>query len=91
MGCENPRVSDELETLLANVTRRDPASAEAFDRLVAESGIPLPEDYVAFIASSNGGEGDVGRAWVEFWPVERVTAELRGNPHYEGVLLFARG
>jgi SMI1 / KNR4 family (SUKH-1) len=83
------KVNDELETLLAKVSRRDPASAEGLDRLAAESGVALPDDYVAFMASSNGGDGDVGRAWIEFWPVERVGAELQSNPHYEGVVLFA--
>jgi hypothetical protein len=72
-----------------SVTRRDPASPEALDRLAAESVVALPDDYVAFMASSNGGDGDVGRAWIEFWPVERFGAGLQSNPHYEGVVLFA--
>jgi hypothetical protein len=89
LGCDTRDVNDELETLLANVSRRDPASVEALDRLVAGSDLPLPDDYVAFMASSNGGDGDVGRVWIEFWSVERVEAELQSNPHYEGVALFA--
>jgi hypothetical protein len=80
---------DELETLLAKVSRRDPAAAELLDRLAAASGVPLPADYVAFMRSSDGGAGDVGDAWVEIWPVERVEAELESNFPYEGVVLFA--
>lgn len=49
----------------------------------------FPQDYLAFMASSNGGEGDVGRAWLELWPVSRIAAELESEPRYEGVVLFA--
>jgi hypothetical protein len=45
-------LNDELETLLANISRRDPASAEALDRLAAGIGVPLPDDYVVLMASS---------------------------------------
>jgi hypothetical protein len=51
---------DELETLLAHVSKREPAAAATLDRVAAASGVP--EDYVSFMTSSNGGDGDVGRA-----------------------------
>jgi hypothetical protein len=82
-------VNDELERLLANVSRREPASADALARLPAELGIPLPDDYVAFMKSSNGGEGEVGSAWIEIWPVERVGDDPEASPPYEEVALFA--
>src|SRR6266540_3051251 len=82
-------VNDELETLLANVSRREPASADALARLPVELGIPLPDDYAAFMKASNGGEGEVGSAWIEIWPVERVGDDPDASPHYQGVVLFA--
>jgi hypothetical protein len=82
-------VNDELETLLANVSRREPAHGDALTRLATEIGIPLPDDYVAFMATSNGGEGRVGPAWIEFWPVERVGNDPESSPPYEGVVPFA--
>jgi hypothetical protein len=82
-------VHDELQQLLAEVTRRPPATPELLDFLRRKAGIPFPEDYLAFMASSNGGEGDVGRAWLELWPVSRIAAELHSEPRYEGVVLFA--
>jgi len=41
------------------------------------------------MASSDGGDGDVGDGWIEIWPVSRVLSELDSGPRYEGVLLFA--
>ncbi len=82
-------MNDELETLLANVSRREPASADALARLPVELGIPLPDDYAAFMKASNGGEGEVGSAWIEIWPVERVGDDPDASPHYQGVVLFA--
>jgi len=81
-------VNDELETLLANVSRREPASADALARFAADIGVPLPDDYVAFMESSNGGEGEVGSAWIEFWPVERVGNDPETSPPYEGIVLL---
>jgi SMI1/KNR4 family protein SUKH-1 len=82
-------VNDELETLLANVSRREPASSDALARLAVEIGMELPKDYVAFMESSNGGDGDVGSTWIEFWPVEQVGDDPKSSPRYEGVVLFA--
>ena len=82
-------MNDELETLLANVSRREPASADALARFAADIGVPLPDDYVVFMESSNGGEGEVGSAWIEFWPLEHVGNDPESSPPYEGVVLFA--
>jgi hypothetical protein len=82
-------VDEELQRLLADVKRRPPASAEQLAHLARRAGMVFPQDYLAFMASSNGGEGDVGRAWLELWPVSRIAAELESEPRYEGVVLFA--
>ena len=49
----------------------------------------LPPEYVAFMASSDGGDGDLGQSWIEIWPAARVLDELQSEPRYEGVVLFA--
>jgi hypothetical protein len=82
-------VDDELQQLLADVKRRPAATAEQLDYLALRAGIAFPLDYIAFMTSSNGGEGDVGRAWLELWPVSRITAELESAQRIEGVVLFA--
>lgn len=68
---------------------RSPADKAALDRLVALAGMTLPDEYLAFMASSDGGEGDVGDRWIEIWPVNRVLTELESKTRYEGVVLFA--
>jgi hypothetical protein len=83
-------VADEVEYVLAKLTRRSPADPAALKRLSAAAGMGLPREYLMFMASSDGGDGDVGEAWIEVWPVARVFEELeRRPPHYEGVVLFA--
>ena len=40
--------------------------------------------------SSDDGEGDLGRTWIEIWPAARVLGELESRPpHCGGVVLFA--
>ena len=82
-------MTDELRRLLSKVATRDPAVPAALDALVAESGVSPPEDYLAFMASSDGGEGDVGETWIELWPIARIRGTLASEPRYEGVILFA--
>jgi hypothetical protein len=78
----------DVEQLLAQVSRRPPDTA-AQGRLVDAAGVPLPEDYLAFMAASDGGDGDVGDGWIEVWPVSQVLSELDSGSRYEGVMLFA--
>jgi hypothetical protein len=77
------------ERLLASMARRPPADPAAVQRLVEEAGVELPHEYLEFLASSDGGEGDTGKRWLVIWPVARVLDQLEGEAHYEGVLLFA--
>lgn len=88
-GCETGQVTDELRQLLAGMVTRPPADKAALDSLSADTGLNLPEDYLAFMATSDGGEGDVGEAWIELWPVAQIREALRVAPWYEGVVLFA--
>ena len=89
--CETPNpMDDETEQLLKNVTRRPPATPEALERLAVKAQVALPEDYRAFMVTSDGGEGDVGETWLELWPVQEIEHVLGlGPPIYEDVVLFA--
>jgi hypothetical protein len=51
-----------------------PASSEIIRKLVAESKTELPEEYLALLLYSNGGEGElaVEPGWFQLWPAEKV-------------------
>src|SRR5207253_7911892 len=87
-GCETRPMPEDVDGLLAAIAHRPPADPGAVKSLVEQAGVELPTEYLEFLESSDGGEGDVGERWVELWPVGRVLAELEGEPHYEGVVLF---
>ena len=54
----------------------------ASDTVLAEvNGIPLPEDYLAFMHSCNGGEGDMGKnAYIQIFSIEELA---EANQEYE--------
>jgi hypothetical protein len=41
------------------------------------------------MAQTNGGDGEFGSTWIEFWPVHEILDVAAREPRYEGVLLFA--
>lgn len=51
-----------------------PARPEDITALLRESAIPLPPEYIAFLAQSNGGEGDLGvrPGWCQLWPAAEI-------------------
>jgi hypothetical protein len=57
-----------------------PATPGAVDSLIRHAGISLPADYLAFLASSNGLDGEirVQPYWLILWPAEEVLAGNRG-------------
>jgi hypothetical protein len=80
---ETEGVPVEIQRLLAQVGRRPPGDQAGLERLVDCAGIRLPDDYLAFMASSDGGEGDVAKRWIEIWPVNRVLAQLVSQEEFE--------
>ena len=82
-------MTPEAERLLVGVTRRPPSDPAALNGLGSSTGVGLPDDYLAFMRASDGGEGDVGERWLQVWPVARILEQLESPPHYEGVVLFA--
>jgi hypothetical protein len=49
-----------------------PATKEALQSLIAALPKHLPDEYVAFLARSNGGEGFVGERYVSLWKAEEL-------------------
>lgn len=75
-------IVDVLQDSSRKWYRQPPASSKAIADLIDCSGLDLPHDYQTFLASSNGGEGDlsVEPGWFNFWPVEEA---LQLNRDYE--------
>jgi hypothetical protein len=82
-------VVDEVARTLSTLTSRAPSKPALLARLAAAAGMNLPDEYLAFMASSDGADGDLGQTWIEIWSAARVLEELQREPHYEGVVLFA--
>jgi hypothetical protein len=83
-------VPNDVVRTLSTLDKRVPADPATVERLTAAAGMNLPDEYLRFMASSDGGEGDLGRTWIEIWPAARVLGELESRPsHCEGVVLFA--
>ena len=75
-------VMRRLKGRKAKWDREPPASEEAVKDLVEQSGLELPEDYLAFLRFSNGGEGHINiqPGWFRIWPAEEV---IESNEDYE--------
>jgi hypothetical protein len=55
-----------------------PATKEALQSLLAALPKRLPDDYIAFLARSNGGEGFIGERYVCLWKAEELITRNRG-------------
>ena len=63
-----------LKQRKAHWDRVPPARESAIQALVEQSGVDLPQDYLAFLRFSNGGDGHIGiePGWFQIWPAEEV-------------------
>jgi hypothetical protein len=53
--------------------RNPPAEPTAIESFQAATGITLPDEYVEFLRTANGGEGPVGgSAYVVLWRIEEL-------------------
>ena len=77
----------EISALLVHLHPGTPGDSEDLTRLEAVAGFALPLEYREFLAETNGGEGTVGEAYVQFWSVAQI---LELNPAY-AVEEFAPG
>src|SRR4051794_23741397 len=59
--------------------RVPPASPAVLRDLASASPIALPEEYLALLGFSNGGEGNLGvePGWFVLWPAEEVLVSNR--------------
>lgn len=67
-------IADLVQDSSAKWDRESPASEAALEKLLSESGLELPEDYLEFLRQSNGGEGELGvqPGWFHIWKAEEV-------------------
>jgi hypothetical protein len=82
-------MDDGLRDLVANLDTRPPGDVAALKAAAGAHGVELPGDYLDFMASSDGADGNVGERYIELWPVQRVLETALGETPYDGVLLFA--
>lgn len=81
----------DVERLLARLNRNPPARDDALATFRSRSPFVLPEEYVRFLRSANGGEGFVGPAYLILWRVEEL---IESNDAYRvaeyapGLFLF---
>jgi hypothetical protein len=62
----------------ADWKREPPANETAIQKLIQESGIDFPEEYLEFLRYSNGGDGELGIEpyWFDIFPAEEVLEAL---------------
>jgi SMI1/KNR4 family protein SUKH-1 len=82
----------DLVTLARALDKPPGATLAALTALEAQVGAHFPEDYRAFVQSTNGAEGPVGEGYLSMWPVEEIALL---NEQYEvaafvpGLVVFA--
>ncbi len=67
-------VMRRLKQRKAHWDRVPPADESAIQALVEQSGVDLPQEYLAFLRFSNGGDGHISvePGWFQIWPAEEV-------------------
>lgn len=75
-------VMQRLKRRRAHWDREPPADESAIEALVEQSGVDLPQDYLAFLRFSNGGDGHINiePGWFQIWPAEEV---VESNQFFE--------
>lgn len=75
-GMPVPSLTDILADPTADWTRQAPATEESLQRLLGKCDFRLPEEYLAFLRYSNGGEGPlcIEPWWFQLFPADEVVA-----------------
>jgi hypothetical protein len=72
--------------------RKNPPAKDAVIRmLITDASVELPEEYLAFLRVSNGGELDVELGRFDLWPAEEIVQanrELRVEEFLPGFFVF---
>ncbi|MBT0627348.1 SMI1/KNR4 family protein [Pseudomonas fluorescens] len=69
-----------------------PAEIPAVDGLSTHLGVALPESYIEFLKTHDGGEGFIGDSYIIFWKAEELVEfnrEYEVETYAPGILLFA--
>lgn len=87
-----PGLRDRLRKMLRSPKVSGGASEERLQKLMADIGYRLPEDYLDFMRQWNGYNGDVGqKGSVDIWPAEEIQPSNEANRFREwvpGLVLF---
>lgn len=69
-----------------------PAEIPAVDGLSTHLGVTLPESYIEFLKTHDGGEGFIGENYIIFWKAEELVdfnREYEVETYAPGIILFA--
>ncbi|WP_219267310.1 SMI1/KNR4 family protein [Pseudomonas sp. Xaverov 259] len=69
-----------------------PAEIPAVDGLSTHLGVALPESYINFLKTHDGGEGFIGDSYIIFWKAEELVEfnrEYEVETYAPGIFLFA--
>ncbi len=69
-----------------------PAEIPAVDGLSTHLGVALPESYIKFLKTHDGGEGFIGDSYIIFWKAEELVEfnrEYEVETYAPGIFLFA--
>lgn len=69
-----------------------PAEIPAVDGLSTHVGVALPESYIEFLKTHDGGEGFIGDSYIIFWKAEELVEfnrEYEVETYAPGIFLFA--
>ena len=73
------------------LSKNPPVEETAIRKLVAESGLELPEEYLSFLKLSNGGELNAESGHFHLYPAEEViqaNLDLRVQEFLPGFFIF---
>jgi hypothetical protein len=58
--------------LFGRFTGNPPTSREEIERVQRKLSFRLPNDYVEFMLTKNGGEGFIGKSYLVLWKIEEL-------------------
>ena len=72
----------DIETILRdrNWHKKEPAGQKQLQDLIGNAVPGLPQEYIAFLQFSNGGQGSLGKnpGWFQLWAAEEVIELNKG-------------
>lgn len=79
-------MTSEIAEIIKSCTWRPALPSAIMDAILKRAPSRLPDDYLALMTSANGFTGQVGRNYVDFWPLENV--DVFGRRATNAGLLF---